>query len=470
MSQTSSKQLIPDGYKKTEAGVIPNDWEVVTLNDSVDFLDGKRRPIKSGDRAKIKGQYPYYGASGIVDYVNDYIFNGDFILLGEDGENILSRNLPLAFKASGKIWVNNHAHVMSPKDNFHIDFLIPYLDSLDYSLLNSGTAQPKLNKKSCLRIKVVKPGLKEQTAIANALSDVDLLLSELEKLIAKKQAIKTATMQQLLTGKTRLPQFAYFNSDESTEGELKNKATHQTSSPKSSQSTGTTPNQGKKKGTKPSELGEIPEDWEVVAFGDLFEQTIHRKKLHPDVLTTFVGMQDVSENAQLVTQKKVPFYKISSGFTYFEKGDVLVAKITPCFENGKGSQTHILETTIGFGSTEFHVLRAKNLADSNFIYFWTIRDCLRKELEGEMVGSAGHRRVPFSAIQNYQIPCPPAKEEQTAIATILSDMDEEIQALSKRLTKTRQIKQGMMQELLTGKTRLPFDKVDKPNRKEREHG
>lgn len=191
--------------KPSELGEIPEDWDVATLDDAANFLDGQRRPIKSGDRAKIKGQYPYYGASGIVDYVNDFIFDGEFILLGEDGENILSRSLPLAFKAKGKIWVNNHAHVMTPKEIFHIDFLIPYLESLDYSLLNSGTAQPKLNKQACLSIKVIQPSKEEQTAIATILSDMDNEIQSLEQRLKKTRQIKQGMMQELLTGRTRLP-------------------------------------------------------------------------------------------------------------------------------------------------------------------------------------------------------------------------------------------------------------------------
>ncbi|MCG6200035.1 restriction endonuclease subunit S [Psychromonas antarctica] len=467
-NQISSKQLIPDGYKQTEVGVIPDEWDAISIGDTATLI---------GDGIHST---PVYDSNGNYYFVNGNNINNGSIKLTENTKrvneseyqkhkkNINNRTLFLSINGTiGNLCFYNNEPIILGKSAAYINIRNTADVQYMYHALSCEATQQRFEDGLTgstiqnLGLGTIKstlipfPKLKEQTAIANALSDVDLLLSELEKLIAKKQAIKTATMQQLLTGKTRLPQFAYVNSDESTEGELKNKAIHQTSSPTSNQTTGTTPSQGKKKGTKPSELGEIPKDWEVVAFGDLFEQTIHRKKLHPDVLTTFVGMQDVSENAQLVTQKQVPFYKISSGFTYFEKGDVLVAKITPCFENGKGSQTHILETKIGFGSTEFHILRAKNLADSNFIYFWTIRDCLRKELAGEMVGSAGHRRVPFLAIQNYQIPCPPSKEEQIAIATILSDMDEEIQALSKRLSKTRQIKQGMMQELLTGRTRLP---------------
>ena len=167
------------GYKQTEVGVIPEDWDVQKLGAISTFLDGQRRPVKSSDRAKMQGTVPYYGASGIVDYVNDNLFNEELILLGEDGENILSRNLPLAFRVDGKFWVNNHAHVMQPKGDFDIDYLTEFLESLDYTLLNSGTAQPKLNKQSCLSIKVAKPNKPEQTAIANALSDVDALITSL---------------------------------------------------------------------------------------------------------------------------------------------------------------------------------------------------------------------------------------------------------------------------------------------------
>ena len=198
---------LKDGYKKTEVGVIPVDWEVKNLAEVADFLDGQRRPIKNSYRAKMKGQYPYYGASGIIDYVNDYIFDDALILLGEDGENILSRNCRLVFKISGKVWINNHAHVLKPKSEINITYLTDYLESLNYELYNTGTAQPKLNKKVCSSIPVLLPPLKEQTAIATALSDTDALITSLDKLIAKKRNIKQGAMQQLLTGKKRLAGF-----------------------------------------------------------------------------------------------------------------------------------------------------------------------------------------------------------------------------------------------------------------------
>lgn len=416
MSQAENK-VIPEGYKQTDIGVIPENWDVITLDDAANFLDGQRRPVKSGDRARIKGQYPYYGASGIVDYVNDYIFDGEFILLGEDGENILSRNLPLAFRANGKIWVNNHAHVMIPKSNFHIDFLTSYLESLDYSLLNSGTAQPKLNKQACLNIKVLRPSLKEQTAIANALSDVDALLSELEKLIAKKQAIKTATMQQLLTGKTRLPQFAFYSDINSTEGAV----------------------EGQRKGTKPSELGEIPEDWEVSKIGS--------------VVSITTGSRNTQDK---LAEGQYPFFVRSQTIerinTYSFDGE---AVLTAGDGVGTGKIFHYINGKFDYHQRVYLMHNFGEKVDGYYFYIYFSNFFYDRIMSMTAKSSVDSVRREMIADMLISLP---SKEEQTAIATILSDMDNEIQTLEQRLSKTRQIKQGMMQELLTGKTRLPFGK------------
>ena len=150
-----------------------NLWQNEKLEDAVDFLDEKRKPIKDSDRNNIKGEYPYYGASGIIDYINDYIFDEDLLLLGEDGANILSRSTKLVFKATGKYWVNNHAHVLKPKENYNIDFLESYLENINYESYNTGTAQPKLNQEVCKKINIKIPSLKEQEKIGKTLSLLD---------------------------------------------------------------------------------------------------------------------------------------------------------------------------------------------------------------------------------------------------------------------------------------------------------
>lgn len=195
-------------------------------------------------------------------------------------------------------------------------------------------------------------------------------------------------------------------------------------------------------------------------FGKLFQETISRKKLKDTDETVFIGMQDVDDNATIKKYSKLRYSQIKTGFTYFEKKDVLVAKITPCFENGKGGFADNIPTETGFGSTEFHVLRAKENVDPRYIYFQTKRKRFRNELEGEMVGSAGHRRVPFSSIQKFELEVEHSKEEQTAIAKALSDVDALITSLERLITKKRTIKTAAMQQLLTGKKRLPpFDKT-----------
>ena len=208
-------------------------------------------------------------------------------------------------------------------------------------------------------------------------------------------------------------------------------------------------------GYKLTEVGVIPEDWDCVPFGNLFKTNTKKKKVSDYELVSFIGMQDVSEDAQLKNNTQLPFKEVKSGFTYFEKGDVLLAKITPCFENGKGCHTADLPTNVGFGSTEFHLLRENEDSDSRFIYFWTTDKKFRASLESEMVGSAGHRRVPLVAIEKYLIPCPPNLQEQSAIADSLSDINNFILALEKLIVKKQAIKTATMQRLLTGKTRLP---------------
>lgn len=202
-----NKGEVPEGYKKTKVGIIPEDWEVKRLGEIVKFLDDKRVPIKEEDRRYMEKLYPYYGASGIIDYVDDYLFDEELILLGEDGANILTRSSRLAFLVSGKYWVNNHAHVMKGKECINQYFLAEKLESLSYKKYNTGTAQPKINQKTCSNIEIAIPFLQEQQKIAQILSTWDEAIGLKEKLIEEKKEQKKGLMQKLLTGEVRLSGF-----------------------------------------------------------------------------------------------------------------------------------------------------------------------------------------------------------------------------------------------------------------------
>lgn len=177
--------------------------------------------------------------------------------------------------------------------------------------------------------------------------------------------------------------------------------------------------------------------------------------LRPEVIpekVVFLSMTDVSEDGKILHQQKVDYQSVKQGFTPFQKGDVLVAKITPCFENGKGAHTENLVTDVGFGSTEFHVLRSK--INSTYTFYHTVFENFRKKLEREMTGSAGQKRVQTASLANYSIAVPPAAEQQK-IAAILTTQDKVIELKEKRLAEKLRQKKYLMQQLLTGKKRLP---------------
>lgn len=193
----------PHLYKKSELGWIPAAWEAVPISHLAENLDGRRLPIKESERRP--GVYPYYGASGIIDRVESYILDGDYVLLGEDGENVVSRNLPLAFRVTGKIWVNNHAHIYEPRQEVDIRFLEVVLEAKDYGPWVSGSAQPKLTQDALARVRFQQPPSGEQTAIADRLAAVATKISaEVQQLIKLRQ-LKSGLMDDLLTGRVRVP-------------------------------------------------------------------------------------------------------------------------------------------------------------------------------------------------------------------------------------------------------------------------
>ncbi|WP_210398138.1 restriction endonuclease subunit S [Motiliproteus sediminis] len=148
------------------------DWPLKRISEVAQFLNNKRVPLKSLDREKRQGQYPYYGASGIVDHIDDFIFDGTYLLISEDGENLRTRNTPIAFKAHGKFWVNNHAHILGEKEEGILDYLEYYFSQLDLTPYITGAVQPKLNKANLDRIEIPVPPHHERLEINRVLNDL----------------------------------------------------------------------------------------------------------------------------------------------------------------------------------------------------------------------------------------------------------------------------------------------------------
>ncbi|MEZ8417778.1 restriction endonuclease subunit S [Vibrio splendidus] len=430
------EQAVPDGYKLTEVGVIPNDWEVNEVSEAFEICNTLRFPLSAKVRESMAGEYPYYGPTRIQDYINEYRADGEYALIGEDGDHFLKfETVPQTQLAKGKFNVNNHAHMIKGKiataEWFYLFFRHREITS---HLSRQGAGRYKLNKATLEQLPCAIPPKEEQTAIANTLSDVDALLNELEKLITKKQATKTATMQQLLTGKTRLPQFANF-----TEGEK----------------------QGQTKGTKPSELGEIPEDWDVLLMDEVTDSL-------SSGATPFRGNSSFYKgNNRWITSGELKYgvindtiEKISdeaikrANLKVHQPGTFLMA-ITGLEAAGTRGSCGIVGMPATTNQSCMAIYPNKKLK-SSYLFHWYVYNGEELALKY----CQGTKQLSYTAglLKTIPVLVPRNTDEQTIIATNLSDMDSEIQALEQRLAKTRQIKQGMMQELLTGRTRLPFKK------------
>ena len=161
-----------------------SEWEGVALGDLVEVHDSRRVPLSKIARAGRQGPYPYLGAQGVIDHIDDFIFDGEFLLVAEDGENLRSRREPIARLASGRFWVNNHAHILSSRPGLADDrFLLHLINHIPLGGRVTGSAQPKLTQTSLLELAVPCPSFVTQRRIAGVLSAFDELIEINERRI-----------------------------------------------------------------------------------------------------------------------------------------------------------------------------------------------------------------------------------------------------------------------------------------------
>ena len=172
------------------------EWKECKLGEIAEILDFKRIPLSSMERANRKGQYPYYGASGIIDYLDDYIFEGEHVLISEDGENLRSRQTPIAFLADGKFWVNNHAHIVK-SDYIHNRLICYSFANTDLNPYITGAVQPKLSQDSLKRIPLFLPeSLEERKEIVSILTSLDDKIDLLRRENATLEAMAETLFRQ----------------------------------------------------------------------------------------------------------------------------------------------------------------------------------------------------------------------------------------------------------------------------------
>ena len=203
LKQAAMQQLLTG---QTRLPGFTGKWETKTLGEITDSLDNLRVPLNESQRERMKGDYPYCGANGVLGFVDNYVVDDDIILMAEDGGYFDEyETRPIAYRMTGKCWVNNHAHILKAKpgsDQGYLFYSLVHKNILPF--LASGT-RAKLNKSEMNKIEIRRPkDLPEQTTIATVLSDMDLELAALEQRRDKTRALKQGMMQELLTGRTRL--------------------------------------------------------------------------------------------------------------------------------------------------------------------------------------------------------------------------------------------------------------------------
>lgn len=444
----TTRASVPVGCVQTEFGVIPVEWEVITIDAALlkkyleEQMDGNHGELYPKSHEFSSFGIPYVGATdfytGRIDFKNcKYlpIHRAKKFKKGvsKNGDVLFAHNAtvgPVAIVDADSEFIiisTTATYYRCNKEKINNAYLASYFRSdafvKQFSSVMSQSTRNQVPILAQRKFSLILPRVEEQNAIANALSDVDALICELEKLIAKKQAIKTATMQQLLTGRTRLPQFA-LRPD------------------------------GTPKGYKQTELGEIPEDWDVVELGSTCKVQggyAFKSEKFSKQGTAILRISNIQSG--LVELDEVVFCSRSESIPqqfHVNNGDALIAMsgaTTGKVGIYKSANVAFLNQRVG----KFVVHESSN--NVQFVQQVVMSYLYRELLLGQLEQGA-QPNVSSSQLEKIKIRLPLDSSEQSYIANALSDMDSEIQSLELRLSKTRQIKQGMMQELLTGKTRL----------------
>lgn len=404
------------GYKASELGMIPQDWEIRRIGNFAPLQRGFDLPnseIQSGD-------YPVVYSNGIGNYHNCYTVKSPCIATGRSG------TLGKVHYVEQDCWVHNTSLWVTKFDNCEPKFIYFLFQKIGFERFASGSGVPTLNRNDAHEFKIALPkSTAEQTAIATVLSDTDALISSLQTLIAKKQAIKLSAMQNLLSGKIRLPEF--------------------TQRP-----------DGSSKTTRQTELGCVPEDWEVVELEKVAEiksggtPSTNRSEFWnghilwctPTDITSLSGKY-LSDTNRKITEMGLN----NSAAELLPIGSVLMTSRATIGECAIAKRP--MTTNQGFKN--FICNRTVN---NEFLYYLLSS---QKDKFIELCNGSTFLEISTTQVRKFKITIPKSTTEQTSIAQLLSNMDAEIEALGCRLKKTQALKQGMMQALLTGKIRLPLE-------------
>ena len=416
---------------------IPKGWEWERFGNIMINKDSERVPLSVAQRQQLKKIYDYYGASGVIDKVDKYLFDKDLLLIGEDGANLINRSTPIAFIAKGKYWVNNHAHVLDVCSGMALSYVALFINAISLVDYVTGTAQPKMNQEKMNSILLAIPPVKEQHRILEKMSMVDAFVDKYASLQTKLDSLdnsvyellRKSILQEAIQGKL-VPQIA----SEGTAQELleqikaeKQKLVKEGKLKKSALNDsiifrGDDNKYYEQIGKKCLDITDeipfvIPETWQWVRIRDVF-QLNPKNEAEDEKLVAFIPMEKISAGYKSdFTFDTARWGTIKKGFTHFANGDVAFAKITPCFQNRKSAIFHDLPNGIGAGTTELKVLRPYG----NTIDRWYLLYFLESPYfidEATFKGTANQQRIVVGYLEDKLFPLPTQKEQQRIVAQI----------------------------------------------------
>ncbi len=403
MNKSSNRQ------KNSPLGPIPVDWEVVRLGEVVEIYDHKRIPLSEMERNKRKGQYPYCGANGVIDFIDDYIFDGVYVLLAEDGGDYLKFGNS-AYIMSGKFWVNNHAHVVkvveSMLNNWFLMYSLNFLNLRPYIV---GSTRTKLNQDQMKNIKIPLPPLPEQRRIAEVLLTVDEAIFKVEEEIEYTERLKRGLMQHLLTCGIGHSLF------------------------------------------KDSPLGKIPEDWEVVRLGEVGNiitgktpSTKVKEFWNGEIM--FVTPSDFKDRKYIDDTERYITKEGAKKASMIPPQSVLVVCIASVGEVA-------INLDYCITNQQINAIVPNNKTDAEFLYY-SLK--YRSWLLKWWAGTTTTPIVKKSLFEKFPIPLPPLPE-QKKISEILMAVDRKLDLLRQKKYHLQRLKKGLMNDLLTGRRRLKVE-------------
>lgn len=424
LSETKRYQAYPE-YKESEVQwmeSIPSHWLEGRIKHISTNLDFRRIPLSAEERGNRQGEYPYYGASGVIDRVDGYLFDEDTILFGEDGANLLAKSTPLAFIASGKYWVNNHAHILKPLDEMY-SFWVNYLNSLDISPAVSGSAQPKLTAEALGNLEIVyPPSIKERQTIANFLdhetAKIDILIEKQQQLIKLLKEKRQAVISHAVTK-------------------------------------GLNP-QAPMKDSGVEWLGKVPEHWDSCLIKYKCSEITDGAHISPETNggeNYFVSIRDIKDGKinfeeALLTSLKSYQYLVKTGCLPFE-GDILFSK------DGTIGQTAITPKNIEFvvASSLIIIRPDREKAIPEFMDFLLQSAVVKEQVESFVKGAALRRLSIQNLLKVFGV-FPPI-DEQMLIAEFIQNQQSKYRKLEcKTIAQVELLKErrtALISAAVTGK-------------------